>query len=208
MTLFDISVPLSESLPTYEGDPPISIVLAKAMARGDIADVRSLNAGIHSGTHMDAPAHFIPGGRTIDDIDLDVCFGPAQVIDLSTEEITTVGEKQLATAFRPGMTRVLLKTRNSSLWQRHEFDRTFVGLAPDGAQFLINNGVRLVGIDYLSIAPFTDPATVHHLLLGNGVLIVEGLDLARVTAGEYTLASFPLRIAGAEAAPVRAVLMG
>jgi arylformamidase len=207
MTLIDISVPVSGSLPTYEGDPPIDVQLAKAMQRGDIADVRSLNMGIHSGTHMDAPAHFIPGGRTIDEIDLDKCFGPTQVIDLSAENIAVVGEAELSAAFQPGTTRVLLKTSNSALWQQREFNRSFVGLAPDGAQFLLKNAVTLIGIDYLSIAPFADPTTVHRLLLGAGILILEGLDLAEVSPGDYTLACFPLRIAGAEAAPVRAVLM-
>jgi arylformamidase len=207
MTLFDISVPVSGSLPTYEGDPPISIVLAHEMAHGDIADVRSLNMGVHSGTHMDAPAHFIPGGRGIDEIDLDVCFGTAQVVDFSAREISLVGRAELSAALQADATRVLLKTSNSSLWQGKEFDRAFVGLAPDGAQFLVERGVRLIGIDYLSIAPFADPATVHRILLSAGVLIVEGLDLSHVDAGDYTLACFPLRLAGAEAAPVRAVLI-
>jgi arylformamidase len=207
MTLYDISVPVSGSLPTYEGDPPINIHLAKEMAKGDLADVRLLNMGIHSGTHMDAPAHFIPGGRTIDEIDLDVCFGPAQVLDLSAMKIAVVGRAELSAQLRPGVIRILLKTSNSTLWQRHAFERQFVGLASDGAEYLVEQGVRLVGIDYLSIAPFNDPATVHRSLLGAGVLILEGLDLSGVSAGDYTIASFPLRLAGAEAAPVRAILM-
>jgi arylformamidase len=206
VTVVDISVPLSKSLPTYEGDPPIDIRLAKSMAKGDLADVRTLDMGIHSGTHIDAPAHFIPGGRTIDQIDLETCHGPAQVLDLTSANVPIIGRAQIASALAPGVTRVLLKTTNSALWSRTQFDPAFIALAPDGADLLIERGVRLVGIDYLSIAPFNDPATVHRSLLSAGVVIVEGLNLLDVSAGQHNLECFPLHLAGAEAAPARAVL--
>ncbi|HTE87099.1 MAG TPA: cyclase family protein [Dehalococcoidia bacterium] len=207
MEIFDISVPISKALPTYEGDPPIDLELWHSMARGDLADVRTLDMGVHSGTHLDAPSHFIPGGRTIDQVDLDTCYGPAQVLDLTAADTPLIGREQLAGSLAPDVVRVLLKTKNSGLWTRAEFDPSFVALAPDAAQYLVERGVRVIGIDYLSIAPFADPTTVHRVLLAAGVVILEGLNLSAVPAGHYTLACFPLRLAAAEAAPARAILI-
>jgi arylformamidase len=206
VTLIDISVPISNTLPTYAGDPPIDLELWHSMARGDIADVRTLSMGVHSGTHIDAPSHFIPGGPTIDQIDLDACCGPAQVLDLSDSPQSPIDAAVIAQRLEPGVARVLLKTQNSRLWDRRDFDPNFLALAPDAAELLVQRNVRLIGIDYLSIAPSADPVTPHRILLSAGIVIVEGLDLARVAAGRYTLTCLPLRLADAEAAPARAVL--
>jgi arylformamidase len=207
MRYYDISVPVSASLPVYDGDPPVELALRQAMARGDIADVRSLSMGVHCGTHLDAPAHFLPGGTTIDRTDPMAGIGPAVVIDLSSLAGETIGRADLASRLPAGVERVLLRTRSSALWRQATFSQDFVALAPEAAALLVEHRLRLVGIDYLSIAPASDPGPVHRALLQAGVLILEGLDLSAVPAGSYTLVCLPLRLEGAEAAPTRAVLL-
>jgi arylformamidase len=208
VTVFDISVPISSDLPNYSGDPPFQIELWESMAAGAIADVRSLAMGVHTGTHIDAPAHFIPGGATVDQLSLEDCTGPCQVVDLRDIESPLIERAQLEGLIEPGVTRLLLHTRNSTLWRKREFDASFTALGKSGAELLIERGTRLIGIDYLSIAPFDDPVTVHRLLLGAGIVILEGLNLAAVPAGRYSLTCLPIKLAGAEGAPARAILTG
>ena len=206
MTYFDISVPISNSLVTYAGDPPIHLELWHAMAQGAIADVRTLSMGVHTGTHIDAPAHFIPGGKTIDELDLETCHGQVQVLDLTDVAGELIDRASLELKLTADVDRVILKTRNSSLWSQSAFDPRFVALSPDAAELLVERRIRLVGVDYLSVAPSSDPVSVHRVLLGAGVVILEGLDLSIVPAGAYILACLPLRLQGAEAAPARAIL--
>ncbi len=207
MRYYDISVPVAPSLPVYEGDPPTELALWQEMARGDLADVRALRMGVHTGTHVDAPAHFLAGGATIDRIELGACVGPALVLDLSAYQGELIGAAELAAVVPAGAERLLLRTRNSSLWQRPGFDPSFVALSEDAATLLVGRGLRLVGIDYVSIAPAADPGPVHRILLGAGVVVLEGLDLSGVAAGGYTLVCLPLRLQDAEAAPARAMLI-
>jgi arylformamidase len=203
----DISLPIREGMIVYEGDPGISVSSAAAMERGDPANVSSLRLGSHTGTHMDAPLHFIEGAATIDTVPLDVLIGPALVVEVDAE---TLIEKRHLTDARIGThPRLLLKTRNSALWDRASFVREYVGLSLDGAKHLLDRGVKLIGIDYLSIEAFgVTGHPVHRTLLGAGVVILEGLDFRRVTPGVYELYCLPLRIAGGDGAPCRAVLRG
>jgi arylformamidase len=204
---FDISVPISPALPIYDGDPPIEISLWGQMAQGAIADVRTLRMGLHTGTHVDAPAHFLPGADLIDRLDLEACYGPAQVVDLTQLGHALVTPADLDGRLIPGVPRVLIRTTNSALWRRQAFQPSFVALSEEAACLLVERGVRLVGIDYLSVAPAADPAPVHRILLSAQAVILEGLDLSVVPEGRYTLICLPLRLEGTEAAPARAILI-
>lgn len=207
MTLYDISVPLSASLASYEGDPPVQIDPWTRMTSGAPADVSRLSLSSHSGTHVDAPAHFLPEGRGVDQIDLHACIGPAEVIDLTPLAGALIDAAALASRTPAGTERLLLKTRNSRLWQSQQMNKNFIALAPDAAAWLAAAGARLAGIDYLSIAPFDDPAPVHRILLAAGIVILEGLDLSEVPAGRYQLICLPLRLPSLDGAPARAVLI-
>ncbi|MGE5139510.1 MAG: cyclase family protein [Rudaea sp.] len=208
MKIYDISVPLSNTQHVWSGDPVIHIQRRSDMERGDRATVSQLNMGAHSGTHVDAPLHFIIGGSTVDRMDLNVLIGPAQVVDLGEVERTVTVQDLESCGLAAGAERILCKTRNAGLWSEPAFQQGFVGLVPDAARWLLERGVKLVGIDYLSIEPFgSHDHAVHHLLLEAGVIIVEGLDLHSVPAGNYDLVCLPIKIKGAEGAPARAVLI-
>lgn len=208
--LHDATVPLRADLPTYPGEPGPRLTLLKAMARGDAADVRELTLGLHTGTHLDAPAHFIPGGRTVEALPLDVLVGPCRVVDVAAAPHVTAAA--LAAAVGEDVPeRLVLRTRNSSgpapVWTRRDFDPGFAAIARDGAQWLVDHGVKLVGVDYLSIEPFDarEPLT-HRILLGADVIAVEGLDLRAIPAGRYRLFCLPVPLAGADGAPARVLL--
>ena len=188
-------------MPIYSGDPGVAIELAKAIARGDPANVSRLELGAHTGTHVDAPRHFIPDGESASELALDAFIGPCVVAETNASE--QLGRTAIDSLDLPsGTERVLLKTSNSELWERELFVPDFVRLNGDGADALIDRGVRLVGIDYLSIGDLN----AHLLLLGAGVGVIEGLDLRGVKPGRYFLLCLPLKLAGADGAPARAVL--
>jgi arylformamidase len=207
VTIFDISVPIHADLPVYPGDPAIELSLWAEIARGDPADITRLAMGVHTGTHVDAPAHFLPDGLTVDAIDLAACVGPAEVIDVTEAGFGPIEASLLAERLPGRCTRVLLKTQNSTLWSLPTPASRFASLTPAAARLLVERNILLVGIDYLSVAPAEDPATVHRELLLAGIVIVEGLDLSRVAAGTYILVCLPLHLKGAEGAPARAVLI-
>ena len=194
MGMIDISVTIRAAMPTYPGDPGVAIELAKSMDRGDPANVSRLDLGAHTGTHVDAPRHFLPGGAGADELALELFVGPCVVAD--------AGRLDAPVDLPPGTERVLLKTPNSALWDRDEFAPEFVRLDGGGARALVERGVRCVGIDYLSVG---DPEA-HRALLGAGVGVIEGLDLRAVEPGAYFLACLPLKIAGCDGAPARALL--
>lgn len=178
------------------------------VSRGDQYSMTCMSTSVHTGTHVDAPAHFLRDGRTVEQLDLEVGIGPARVIDLThvDNEITA---RDLAAASLPaGTERVLLKTRNSAFWQQNSFREDYVGVSPDAAQWLVEKSLRLVGIDYMSVERFasTDFAT-HKILLQAGVYILEGVNLAGIAPGTYHLICLPLKLGGAEGAPARAVLL-
>jgi arylformamidase len=178
------------------------------MARGDTATVSQLNMNAHVGTHVDAPAHFVLGGGGVDTLDLNVLVGPALVVEvMETAELSA--EVLRASSIPPGTERVLFHTRNSARWARgeREFTSDFSAITEDGAHWLIERGVRLVGIDYLSVAPFDDVGPTHRALLGAGVIAVEGLNLSGIAPGIYQFVCLPLRLVGVDGAPARAILI-
>jgi arylformamidase len=208
MAIHDISLPVSESLTVWPGDPEVRITQPFHLDRGDAATITRLDIGAHTGTHVDAPAHFIPGGSGVDALDLDVLVGPALVVHAL--EVDALSAEVLdGLQIPPGAERVLFHTRHSERWARGEleFAEDFVAITEDGARWLVERGVRLVGIDCPSVGPFDAPAPTHRMLLRAGVILVESLNLSGVAAGVYQLVCLPLRIVGADGAPARAILM-
>ncbi|MCL4396394.1 MAG: cyclase family protein [Chloroflexi bacterium] len=208
MKIHDISVPISSSMPTYPGDPPVSIEPVLQIAKGDAANVSRLSLGDHTGTHLDPPVHFVPGGKTVDQLDLSVLYGPALVLDMTTVEKAISAEDLERAKLPDGSVRILFKTRNSLLWDRLGFQPDFVAFGWDAAQWLVDHGAKLVGIDYLSAEVYgaSEPRS-HRTLLGAGVIIVEGINLKDVSPGSYTLACLPLKIKNGDGGPARAVLI-
>ena len=207
--IYDISLPLSAALPVWPGDPLPLIERFSKMEDGEAANVSRMEMGVHFGTHIDAPFHFVQDGSKVEDVALDVLIGPAQVCEMPLNCDAITAETLRGAALVDGITRVLFKTRNSQHWLNGDmaFDKDFVALSEDGARYLIEKGVRLVGIDYLSIASFYEPVPTHVALLEKGVVVVESLDLSAVPAGLYELICLPLKISGAEGAPARVVLV-
>ncbi len=206
MRLYDITTPLHPGTPVYPGDPGVRVRPTAQIAKGDPFNLSLLSMGSHAGTHVDAPYHFEDGGLTVDQLPLETLYGPALVRDVGQAEV--VDEAALeALALPVGTRRLLLKSRNSRLWEDPTFRPDFVAVTPGGARWLVERGLWLVGVDYLSIeAPGSPGFPVHHTLLGAGVVIVEGLDLRGVPPGAYTLLCLPLRLAGGDGAPARALL--
>jgi arylformamidase len=204
----DISLPVSESTFTYPGDPEIRFTAHASIADGDDANVTRIAFGTHTGTHLDAPHHFIDGARKVDELALDTLIGPAVVVRIP-DSVQAIGAEALRETGLDGAERVLLHTRNSAFLAEDEFREDFAYLTGDGAEYLVERGVRLVAIDYLSIEAFDgDGAPAHQALLGADVVVVEGVDLREVPPGEYELICLPLRLAGLDGSPVRAVLRG
>jgi arylformamidase len=206
MSYYDISVPIHSAMPVYEGDPPVEVTLSHSIERGDQANVSRLLMGAHTGTHVDAPRHFVQGAKTVDEFSLDVLIGPATVVDFGGVDVISV--EILAQADLEGVERILFKTSNSELWRASGFRKEFVHMTGDASEYLVERGVKLVGIDYLSIERFDAPQAVAHLaLLRAGVVILEGANLTGVPAGKYKLICLPLLIRGCDGAPCRAVLV-
>lgn len=204
MKIIDISVPISNRLPQYPGDPQVRVEPALLLEQGDGATVSRITLGDHSGTHLDAPGHQLPGGAALDAVPLSLLMGRALVADVRGE--AEIGAEQLRKLPLRGEERLLLKTDNSLLWELPGFQPGYAALSADGADYLVRCGMRLVGIDYLSIEKFGGDGSVHRTLLKNGMIILEGLDLSAVSAGVYELICLPLRMAGGYGAPARAVL--
>ena len=206
--IYDVSLPIVSGGLVFPGDPVIRISPHQAIAQGDPANVSRLAFGSHTGTHVDAASHFLEGGAPVDAIPLDRLIGTAIVLHFP-DEVRAVGEAELRSHDLHGIRRVLLRTHNSLVVRRPEFVPDYCYLAPDGAGHLLERGVELVGIDYLSIERHdSGDYPVHRMLLERGVVIVEGLDLSQVPAGNYQLICLPLRLAGLDGAPARAVLIG
>jgi arylformamidase len=202
VAIHDISVRIRTDMPIYEGNPGVELERASSIADGDPANVSKLTFGVHTGTHVDAPLHFIDGAPGVEGIPLDALVGPAVVVDATGVE--RLGEAELeGLGVPPGAERVLLKTRNSELWNRDDFTRDFLRLDGSGARFVVAHGIRTIGIDYLSIGD----REAHRELLGAGVVPVEGLDLRKIEPGEYTFVCLPLGVVGSDGAPARAILV-
>jgi len=206
MKIYDISVPLSPDMHVYPGDPAVDIQQTSRLADGDVANVSFLRFGSHTGTHVDAPAHFIENGMTVDAIPLNLLIGRVHVVDAGS---TVIDRESLAGMDLADDMRVIFKTRNSYVWSEPEFVRDFVYLTADAARYLVENGIKVVGIDYLSVEKYNfDTPDVHRTLLGSGAVIIEGLNLSDVEPGHYELICLPLKIEGGDGAPARVVLRG
>lgn len=204
MKLIDVTVPLDAALPVYPGNTPFSLEPIKRIAEGGSSNVSSLHLSAHTGTHVDAPRHFFDGADGADALPLELLMGRARVLEVTT--LRGIGPDDLR-GVQPEDLRVLLKTRNSRLWGHSEFQQDYVGVTAEGATYLVNHGVKVLGVDYLSVEEFRRPgAPAHHILLGAGVIVIEGLNLRGVEPGSYELFCLPLRIVGADGAPARVVL--
>jgi arylformamidase len=208
MHTYDISLTVSPDLPVWPGDPKIELARFATLEEGGV-NVSRMALGVHTGTHIDAPNHFVAKGRTVDRIPIETLTGRAYVLHLPTVDLITAAVLERS-EIPPRTRRILFKTRNSDLWarQEREFKTDFVALSPDGAEYLATRGFKLVGIDYLSIAPYASGKPTHEILLKAGLVVVEGLDLSMVTQGRYTLYCLPLKLLGADGAPARAILIG
>jgi arylformamidase len=204
--IHDITLPIEEGMILYPGNPQTRVRPHERIADGDDANVTELTLGSHTGTHVDAARHFVDGGQPVDELPLDRLIGPARVARIP-DDVTAIGARELRDAGVEGEARVLLRTRNGALLGRDEFSEDFAYLTGEGAAYLVDAGVRLVGIDYLSIEGFdAEEPEAHRTLLEREVVVLEGLDLREVPEGRYELLCLPLRIRGIDGAPMRAVL--
>ena len=204
MKTYDISLSLSPNTVRWVTAQPFELIGRKRMSRGDANNSSSIHGSAHAGTHVDAPFHFVPDGRTIDSLPLELFIGPAQVYAIDAAgQITAsdIGQLNLA-----GEKRVLFKTRNSSLLHKPDYDPSFVSFSVDGAMALVERGVQLVGLDYLSVARADEQVRVHRAFLDHGIVLLEGIDLSEVPVGRYELICPPVKLAGSDGAPCRAVL--
>lgn len=205
--IYDISMPIRDGGVVYPGNPDIHIAPQQSVSAGAGANVSSIAFGSHTATHVDAPRHFIDNAASVDELPLDVLTGDAILLRFD-DSVMAIGRQEIEAQKISGHSRVLLATRNSKLQRDEKFFPDYTYLAPDGAECLIELGVKLVGVDYLSVEQFHSGHHRTHLaLLTKGVVIVEGLDLSEPAPGIYQLVCLPLRIAGCDGAPARAILL-
>jgi len=210
MPIYDVTVPLSNDLPTWPGDPAVEITDCRCISNGDGANVTGLNIGAHTATHVDAPAHFIEGAAKVESLPLDALIGECEVIEVP-EDVRAIDEAFVSAHCAAGTARILFKTRNSAFWNeaRLQFHSDFTYLDLEAAKKLAGQGIKLVGIDYLSIEKFhSEKHETHLALLSRGVVILEGLNLTDILAGKYELICLPLRLRSelGDGAPARVVL--
>lgn len=210
MPIYDVTVPLSNELPTWPSDPAVEITDWRSLSAGDAANVSNLNLGAHTGTHVDAPAHFIEGAAKVESLPLDALIGVAQVIAVP-EDVYAIDEEFVRKHYAPGVERVVFKTRNSAFWSEPDpqFHTDFTYLDLPAAKWLVEKRIKLVGIDYLSIEKYASEKHETHLaLLSRGVVILEGLNLTGIEPGNYELICLPLRLRSnkGDGAPARVVL--
>jgi len=202
---FDISLPIENGMVVWPGEPPVEIGAGSSLQHGDVVNIASLKISSHTGTHIDAPRHILDSGSTVDLIDMNILLGSARVAYFPGAKI--VDRRQLEQVNLAGVKRLLLKTDNSRRYRSSVFETGFTALSIDGAEYLTEIGIRLVGIDYYSIEAFESADfEVHKALLGAGVVILESINLDAVPPGEYKLFCLPLKIKNGDGAPVRAVL--
>lgn len=207
MRLLDLTVPVTAGLTVWPGDLPVDIHVESSFAAGDGCTVTSLRLSSHTGTHVDAPGHFVPGGAGLSAMPLEVLVGPAWVADLGQVEQITVADLEGA-GLPAHVDRLLLRTRNSARWAdpAAPFDPGYAGVTREAADWLVARGVRLLGVDGLSAAPYDDMVEPHQRLLGAGLVLVEALDLREADDGWWWLCCLPLRVDTPDGAPARAVI--
>lgn len=205
MKFIDVTLALDSNLPVYPGNTPFSLEPVKRISRGDSSNVSTLHLSAHAGTHVDAPLHFIDGAGDADSLPIELLLGRARVIEVTSRK--GIGPDDLAGHDLSEDVRVLIKTSNSRLWGSPEFHKDYVGVTEAGARYLVEHGVKVVGVDYLSVEEFKKPgAPAHRALLGGGVIVIEGLNLRDVDPGTYEMFCLPLRVVGADGAPARVLL--
>jgi len=206
MKWIDVTLSMGDQMPCWPGDQPFQREIQAEIGKGGPCNLSRISTGLHAGTHVDAPFHFIADGKRVDELDLELLMGPCRVIELPLHKKTI--EKQDLEALVPkGTTRLLVKTANGGLLHQKEFYKDFVAFSPAAIEWLLEQGVRLLGIDYLSIAPYGDDGTVHRLFLrSNETVALEGLDLTEVKPGHYYLICLPMKVQGADGAPARVLL--
>ena len=204
MKIYDISLTLSPQAIRWVTAQPLELIERKRMSRGDTNNSSSIHTSVHAGTHVDAPFHFLPNGSTIESLPVDLFIGPARVCAVECGTHITAAEVNAANL--RGETRVLFKTRNSQLLKKGVYDAAFAPFSVDGAKALVDLGVKLVGLDYLSAAGANEQVPVHRAFLDHGVILLEGVDLSEVPPGRYELFCPPVKLAGSDGAPCRAVL--
>jgi len=205
--ILDVTVPITNSMPVWPGDPQVRLSPKSHLSRDKSHTVKltAIEMGSHTGTHVDAPYHFVEGGKRLHEIPLEQLTGKATVLEIAG--VRSIGLGNLEHLKWDGIERVLFKTHNSKHWQDGKFYEEFIYLEPDGAEFLVQRGIQLVGIDYLSIDKFkSEKHPTHFALLTRDIVILEGLNLSKVPAGEYTLLALPLNLQDADGAPSRVIL--
>lgn len=202
----DVTIPFANGMHGWPGNPPAKLTPHSSLDRGDVCNVSAFSLNTHAGTHMDSPWHFLRGRGTMDDLPFDAVIGPCRVVEIRDPECVKPAE--LAKLRLRKGERLLFRTRNSKVsWKKKSFDRDFIYISKEAAQLLADRGVRTVGIDYFSVGGFyKDAVPTHHILLGAGIWIIEGLDLAKAPAGRYEMLCLPLRIARGDGAPCRCLL--
>ncbi|MBI2450044.1 MAG: cyclase family protein [Candidatus Nealsonbacteria bacterium] len=208
MKIIDISVPIAEKMPVWSKSIRPDFKLVSGFAKGDLWTETEVNMNLHTGTHIDSPLHCIKGGITLDKLAIETMMGPVLVAFLPKVKIITAGDLEKIHLSK-STSRLLFKTSNSDFWAKKKlvFQKKFVALAPNAAQWLVDHKIKLVGNDYLSIAPFGRTYETHQILLKNKVIVLEGLNLSAVKPGIYQLICLPIKIIGTEASPARAVLI-
>lgn len=211
MRIYDVTVPISESIPVWPGQSRVRIEKTSSIDGGDPANATRLHLSSHTGTHVDAPYHFVERGLTVDRLPLDLLMGPAFVAEVDDPEENVIGVYDLASLHFPrDTTRLLIKTSNSYFWEDRlsEFERDYAHLTPKTAKWLIGRGIQLLGVDYLSVEAWNArDFRVHRALLEAGIVIIEGLNLARVPAGACQLVCLPLKVKGSDGAPARVLVI-
>ena len=193
----------------WPGDPDVNNQLVNSIENGDEANVSFIQMSAHTGTHIDAPAHFIQNGKSIEALDMNILLGEAEVVEID-DKVLLINKTVLEGLGKKSWSeRVLFKTRNSALQllEINTFHPDFIAVSPEAAEYLVNYGVKLIGIDYLSIAPFDKVSETHNILLSNNVIVVEGLNLVDVIPGIYDLIALPMLLDGADGAPARVLLI-
>lgn len=211
MKIYDVTLPITNQIPVWPGDPHPEIRRIEKMEEGASANVSKIEMSVHTGTHVDAPFHFLGGEtNTVEKIPVHLLIGRTYVLELG-DDIDVISASVLERVEVPSRTRrLLIKTRNSKIWasKDQEFQTDYVAIDPGGAQYLVERGIKLIGVDYLSVAPYSDQTNTHTILLQAGIVVIEGLDLTQVSQGRYSLYCLPLKIVGSDGAPARVILLG
>ncbi|MDA7818348.1 cyclase family protein [Sulfurimonas sp.] len=202
--IYDITLGISNSTITWPGNPKVNISKKNSIASGDICNVTNIDIGAHTGTHIDAPYHFVENGKKTESISIDNLIGVCYVLEVETKSLIEL--KHIENIDFTKYKKILFKTMNSQYLLQKEFNENFIALSLDAAEYLIDKGVHLIGIDYLSIESFYSDGSVHKKLLGNNIVVLEGINLLEVSEGEYELICLPLKVIGSDGAPSRVIL--